>query len=356
MLADSREQELILATEKDGLLAFNGHGFRQIYPQDPDARGITSIRCRLASGHLLLRNQRSEACCSMTENNLTIFHPTLKNLYVTSLRWHWNSTLWVSTLSMVAFSTGMAVKRNRFGEEQGLPDRQVESTAVTGDKTYVGTVLGVAEFERGRFSRVLASGVFATALLPRRGQLFVGTEDQGVLSIPLEARRLNAASGGALELPEVRQLFVSDEAVYVLTRGALYRMGARGFGWQQVLQPGGTVLSDRNISTLAADHQRAASGWGISGSRPRYRLEPGSGMRAAHTENEHVFCVNRILPDDKNGTVDVATANGLVRFNGAGSQEQILTRADGLIADHVTDVAVLSGWPGPGHAGGIDIS
>ena len=35
----------------------------------------------------------------------------------------------------------------------------------------------------------------------------------------------------------------------------------------------------------------------------------------------------------------MATANGLVRFDTAGSQEQVLTRADGLIADHVTDVA-----------------
>jgi hypothetical protein len=37
--------------------------------------------------------------------------------------------------------------------------------------------------------------------------------------------------------------------------------------------------------------------------------------------------------------VDVATANGLVRFDAAGNQAQVLTRADGLIADHVTDVA-----------------
>jgi ligand-binding sensor domain-containing protein len=51
-----------------------------------------------------------------------------------------------------------------------------------------------------------------------------------------------------------------------------------------------------------------------------------------------VFCVNRILPNAKDGTIDVATANGLIRFDTAGNQEQVLTRADGLIADHVTDV------------------
>jgi len=52
-----------------------------------------------------------------------------------------------------------------------------------------------------------------------------------------------------------------------------------------------------------------------------------------------VFCVNRIVPNPKDGTIDVATANGLVRFGASGNQEQILTRADGLIADHVTDIA-----------------
>ncbi len=52
-----------------------------------------------------------------------------------------------------------------------------------------------------------------------------------------------------------------------------------------------------------------------------------------------MFCVNRVLLDSKTGTIDVATANGLVRFDSSGSEQQVLTRADGLIADHVTDVA-----------------
>jgi ligand-binding sensor domain-containing protein len=65
----------------------------------------------------------------------------------------------------------------------------------------------------------------------------------------------------------------------------------------------------------------------------------GTGGRVRHVEDEHVFCVNRILGEPRGGSVDVATANGLVRFSPAGSEEQVLTRASGLIADHVTDVA-----------------
>ena len=60
-----------------------------------------------------------------------------------------------------------AGETDTFGEEQGLPDPQVQSIAVSGDTTYVGTALGVAVFESGRFSRTLATGVLATALLPR---------------------------------------------------------------------------------------------------------------------------------------------------------------------------------------------
>jgi ligand-binding sensor domain-containing protein len=133
----------------------------------------------------------------------------------------------------------------------------------------------------------------------------------------------------------VRQLFSSAESIFALTRSGLYRMSAHGLGWQQLLQPDATVLSDRNVSALAADAQGRL--WVGYFDRGLDLLDSGRG-HASHVENEHVFCVNRILPNEKDGTVDVATANGLVRFNAAGRQEQVLTRADGLIADHVTDV------------------
>ena len=69
-----------------------------------------------------------------------------------------------------------------------MPDYQVQSIAVSGDTTFVGTVLGVAVFERGSFSRTLASGVLTTSLLANAGHDFVGSEDQGVIPISLEGR------------------------------------------------------------------------------------------------------------------------------------------------------------------------
>ncbi len=192
---------------------------------------------------------------------------------------------------------------------------------------------------------MLAPGVLATALLATPTQLYVGSEDQGVIVIPLEGRRPNPnlpnpnlAPG--MKLAEVRQLFTSGDAVFAVARNGLYRMSAHAFGWQRVLEAGATVLTDRNISALAADATgRLWVGYFDRG----LDLLASDNSRARHVEDEHVFCINRILPDTKTGAIDVATANGLVRFDDSGSEQQVLTRADGLIADHVTDVVAYRG-------------
>lgn len=100
------------------------------------------------------------------------------------------------------------------------------------------------------------------------------------------------------------------------------------------------MLSDRNVSALAAD----ANGnlWIGYFTRGLDVMTSGD-ARVRHVEDEHVFCINRILPDARTGIVNVATANGLVRFDSAGIEQQVLTRSDGLIAEHVTDVVNYRG-------------
>ncbi len=333
LLADSQEAGLVIATAQDGLLTFDGRSFRQIFPQDAGARTITSI-LPTASGHLLI-GTRKRGVLLYDGRKITVLHPTLGNVYVTTLAGT-ESDLWVGTLNQGVLHWH-AGETDSFGEEQGLPDRQVQSIAVAGDKAYVGTVLGVAVFEGGRFSRTLAAGVLVTALLPGTGELLVGSEDQGVIAIPVEGgRRRNSVSADTAGLTEVHQLFAMDDAVFAVTRGGLYRKNAHGFAWQPLLHPNAATLSDGNVSALATDSRGRL--WVGYFDRGLDRLESDHGP-ATHIENENVFCVNRILPNPKDGTIDVATANGLVRFDPAGSQEQVLTRADGLIADHVTDVA-----------------
>jgi ligand-binding sensor domain-containing protein len=332
ILADSRELELIVATANDGLLAFNGRAFRQIFPNDVGARAITTI-LPSTSGHLLIGTKK-RGVLVYDGKQITVLHPTLKDLYVTTLAGS-ESDLWVGTLDrgILHFHAGQT---DRFTEAEGLPDRQIVSLAISQDMTYAGTPLGVAVFSAGRFLRVLAPGVLATALLATHNQLYVGSEDQGVIAIPLEGRHPNPNVGRDSQLSEVRQIFASGDVVFAVARSGLYRMNARGFGWQRVLEVGAATLSDRNISALAADGSGRL--WVGYFDRGIDVLAPDT-TRATHVEDERVFCVNRIFPDAKTGAIDVATANGLVRFDNSGSEQQVLTRADGLIADHVTDVA-----------------
>ncbi len=339
VLAHAGGPELVIATAQEGVLAFNGRTFRQIYPEDAEARAVTAI-LPLASGHLLM-GTRKRGVLLYDGKQITALHPTLSSLYVTSLAGT-ESDLWAGTLDRGVFHWH-AGETESFADEQGLPDSQVQSLALSGESTFVGTVLGVAVFDRGRFSRVLAPGVFASAMTVKQGTLYVGSEDEGVLTIPLEARRPGAVHGGmdsssvAASLTEVRQFFDSGDALLALTRSGLYRKGAHGAGWQPVLQTGPAILTDRNVSALAV----AGDGrlWIGYFDRGLDVLDPERNQ-ATHSEDDHVFCVNRILANSRAGTVDVATANGLVRFDALGNQQQVLTRADGLITDHVTDVAL----------------
>jgi hypothetical protein len=332
VLADSQEEELILATAEEGLLAYNGQRFRQIYPQGKSYREITCVISG-GNGHLLIGTNK-RGVLVFDGKKIKVLHPTLANIHVTAMVGN-EADLWVGTMDRGVLHWH-AGETEAFGEQEGMPDPQVLSITLKGDRAYVGTAMGVGMFEDGKFSRVIAPGVFATALLATPQRLVVGTEDEGVLIVPLEAGDRIAPVREATETAEVRQLFRMGDETYALTRNELFRMNTRGLRWQEVLQRAPATLTDRNISALAMD----ASGklWIGYFTRGLDEWDPGSGQ-VTHVEDEHVYCVNRILPEAKNGTVDVATANGLVRFSDTGSEEQVLTRADGLIAEHVTDVA-----------------
>jgi len=167
--------------------------------------------------------------------------------------------------------------------------------------------------------------------------LWVGSEDQGVVRVPLAAgrRHLGPEQTSKMDLAEVRQIQSTESGVMTVTRNGIFETNARGFGWREVLAPRPTVLTDRNISALARDENGAL--W-VGYLDRGLDILPDGPSRTVHVENDHVFCVNRIRPDVKGGTVEVATANGLIRFRSNGKPEQVLGVADGLIANHVTDV------------------
>src|SRR5215469_1287439 len=332
-LAGVSQPELILATADQGILTFDGEKFSRIYAQNPETRAITAI-LPISSGHLLIGTKK-RGVLVYDGKSIHELHSTLDHLYVQALAGD-ETDLWVGTLDQ-GVKHWHAGTTETFGEEQGLPDRQVQAITLTGERAYVGTPVGVAEFDRGRLSRVLAKGALTTSLQVAGEDLWVGTEDQGVLQVPLAAGHRLAAARHLLpaELDEVRQIESTEEGVLVLTRNGVFDARANGMGWQQVLKTRDAVLSDRNISALAIDRDgRLWVGYFDRG----LDIVPTGPQHALHVENDHIFCVNRIWPERKGNTVEVATANGLVRFGVSGKPQQILGRADGLIADHVTDV------------------
>src|SRR5579864_3150592 len=136
VLSDSHEPELVVATGSEGILAFNGRAFRQILPANAEARGINAI-LPVPSGHLLIGTKK-RGVLIYDGKKISVLHPALDGTHVTVLAGN-ESDLWVGTLDrgVVHFHGGQA---ETFMEDQGLPDPDVQSLTIVGERTYVGTV------------------------------------------------------------------------------------------------------------------------------------------------------------------------------------------------------------------------
>jgi ligand-binding sensor domain-containing protein len=334
VLRDSREQELLLATADQGILAFNGSNFRQILPQDPDALSITSI-LPLSTGQLLI-GTRKRGVLVYDGQTLQAFHPGLAALHVTELAGN-EADLWIGTQDRGAIHF-QAGRIETFSEAEGLPDRQVFSIATRADKAYVGTAAGIAEFQAGRFVRVLAPGIFARAVYAGDSTILAGGNGAGIAEIaPASTRMKGLLRATGNSIADLQQIFADGPTLYAVTSRNLYYKESAHSGWRRALSLESTSLTDRNISALAFDASRHL--WIGYFDRGLDLLSPDL-RNVTHIEDDNVFCVNRILPNPSAGSVAVATANGLVMFDQLGRKQQVLGRSDGLMADHVTDAAL----------------
>jgi len=328
----SGQPELYITTVGEGLVILGDGGFRQIRPVEPAYRKLTAV-LPLSTGQVLLGTEK-DGVIVYDGKQIKLFHPSLAKLRVTSLAGDY-ADLWVGTIDrgLVHFHAGQL---DNFGTGEGLPDPQVLSIAVDGARAFAGTPVGVAEFDGGKFARVLAAGTFARTLFVHGDTLLIGTLEQGVVPVPLRT----AAARPMVRQPEmpaarIEHIFRMGENLYAVARDGVYSLGSDGNSWQRILQPETALLADVHISALAAD--AAGRLWVGYFDRGLDVIDAGL-ARATHVENDAVFCVNRIALDPRGRRTAVATANGLVLFDAAAQQRQTLTRRDGLIADHVTDV------------------
>jgi ligand-binding sensor domain-containing protein len=327
----SGQPVLWIATAGAGLLSFDGSRFVQIRSEDDTARSLTAV-LPLASGRVLLGTEK-RGVLVWDGKKLEQFHASMAGISITAMAGS-EADLWVGTLDRGVLHWH-AGELDTFSEGQGLPDPRVLSLAVDGERAFIGTALGVAEFRGGRFLRALAEGYFAKALLARHDALTIGTLEEGLLDIPLASERPRPRVAKAAEnFGTVEQLFDMQGRTYALTGTGLFQ-AAPGGVYQPVLERPRAALADGNISALGVD--RAGRLWVGYFDRGMDILEPGLD-RSRHLEDQHLFCVNRIVHDRDGGLSAVATANGLVLFDAAGQQKQVLTKSDGLIANNVSDV------------------
>jgi ligand-binding sensor domain-containing protein len=337
-LPNSAARELFIGTSGEGLIVFDGSRLRQMRPDDAAARKVTAL-LPTGSGRLLLGTE-SAGVLAYDGRRLQVFHSSLSHLHVTALAGD-PADLWVGTLDqgLIRWHAGQVERWNHeTPQSNGLPDTQVLTIHKAGDLVFAGTPMGVAVFRAGRFERVLAPGVFANALLLRERDLLIGTFDEGILRVPLEARPVRpAAFARSLTGGTVRRLFESGGAAFSLTDSGLRQLRGEG-SWAPVVAPETGRLTNANISALAVDSGgRLWVGYFDRG------LDMVDAGRVTHLEDDTLFCINRIAPDAETRQVAVATANGLVIFDASGRVRQVLRKREGLMADHVTDVRLIHG-------------
>jgi hypothetical protein len=349
-LRGTSEPQVLLATSGAGLLLLepNSHGaptIRQLLPVEVEARDLTSLAV-LLTGDLLL-GTRNRGVLFYNGGTLMPLRMALPGVDAATL--HITALTAVDSASFLVGTRNNGVIYAHAGtfeqatSRSGLPDDDVESIAVPDPAhAFVGSPVGTAEFDlaTGSFrpSRVLAQGVFSRALAVDGGQLTVGTIDQGIQQFPIDdrphLRRASISMGTtAVSAERVDAFLKTPDALYALADGTLFRTD--GVGWVPALPAAAIALTDSNISSLAfAPDGTLYIGYfdrGVDLMSPQGTIH--------HFEDDHLFCINRLALDPLRHTIDAATANGLVLFDAQGRPRQTLTRRDGLISDHITDVA-----------------
>ena len=328
LAGDSQGPELWIGTWGEGLAAFDGRVFRQIRADDARLRKITAI-LPVDTGRILIGTEKAGVLV-YDGHTLSPFHPSVADVPVTALAGS-DADLWIGTLDrgLLHWKAGSIETL-----DEVLPDRQILSLALTGETVYAGTGVGIAEIRGGKLARVLAPGYFAQTLLAKDDKLWMGTLEEGMFNVPLDAHPGRLAQLGAASVCpgcSIRKILSIDGEVYALAEDSLWH------GNEAVIRREDALLADRNIAALKMDSTgRLWIGYFDRG----LQILSANGERGERIEDDHLFCVNRIAHDAARGVSAVATANGLVMFDAATSRRRVIGQADGLIANQITDVVL----------------
>ena len=320
--------ELWIATDGGGVLIYDGRQFTELIPAAVPQRKISAL-LPLNDGRVVLGTP--DAGLYVTDGkHLGLLQSQFSRTKVTALAGD-EDELWIGTRDAGAWMW-RAGAATHF--EADLPDSQVLSIATGDNSVWVGTPLGVSEFAQGRFRRKLAEGVFAQSLIVNAGLLSIGTLDEGIVDVAIKDHRL-AVSG--LKQQNVLALEKLDGQIISVSPDSV----ARQPSGEQLLAPPDASATSGHVSALHVDSRGRL--WIGYFDRGIDILEQGSARPVKHIEDDVLFCVNRIKEDPQQGTVAVATANGLAFFDAGAQLRQTLDAKSGLISNHVTDLLFRQG-------------
>jgi hypothetical protein len=345
--------QLLLATSGAGLLLLEPNlnatpTIHQLLPQGTDDQDLTALAA-LSTGDLLLGTRHHGVLlyngATLTPVRFTSPGIDPGALQITALAAIDSSSFLIGTRNSGVFYLHAGIVAH-VDATSGLPDDQVETIVLAPGslptRAFVGTPVGTAEFDLAALSfhptRILGQGLFSHALAVDGSKLTIGTLDQGIQQIPLDGhpslRRASITAGPqSASAQRVDAFLAAPDALYAIANGTLVR--CTGTGWESTFPPATANLTDRNISALA---------FGADGTLYVGFFDRGIDLltptgQVHHFEDDHLFCVNRLALDPQRQTIAAATANGLVLFDAQGIPRQTLSRRDGLISDHVTDIA-----------------
>ena len=137
------------------------------------------------------------------------------------------TSLWIGTLDRGLLHWKAGALETLADE---LPDKQILSLAINGETIYAGTGVGIAEIRGGKLARVVAPGYFAQTLLAANDKLWMGTLEEGMFAVPLDAHPGRLAQLGAASVCagcSIRKILSIDGEIYALAEDSLWHGAER---------------------------------------------------------------------------------------------------------------------------------
>lgn len=239
----------------------------------------------------------------------------------------------LGSLAVGSFSRGLHLERDgawTVVEPEKLGGGEVLALAPWKGGWAVGTATGLYGVDsRGGALRIIADGLFVTALHGEADTLWVGTLGSGILRIGTRGRQLQDRQKGGRGIACVYAFSRSDEGFFAATKEGL--LAWDGKAWQAG-QLEGDELAENHVSALALDGDGRL--W-IGTFRSGIEVWTADLSRCLHRfRDERIREINGLAWDGLNGCMWAATSAGALSFRGF-EELEFLDEEAGLLSSSV---------------------